>query len=209
VTERKQVHEKARQMIARKIAELLDERDAHGKKKITQARLGELLGVSQEAARRAREPNGVTPAIVNGMSRAFNFHVLANERVETVRTNDDGTKTKTVSFPTLLFDEEHVPGFDEPIFGGPPHITTRVVDRSDLERAKEIARHVAQAGKHTYEQALAAAGETYMKDGSDLAWLAATERKLGADRPKSGTDHAPISPHDPSNPPVRKLKGKR
>lgn len=101
--------ETARRLVSAKIAELLDERDAHGKKKLTQARLGQLLGVSQEAARRAREPDGVTPAIVNGMSHAFRFYVMADERIETTRTHDDGSKTSVVTFPMLQFPEEKSP----------------------------------------------------------------------------------------------------
>jgi hypothetical protein len=128
VNERKQVHESARKLLARRITELLDERDNNGKKKLTQAKLGQLLGVSQEAARRARDPNGVTPAIVNGMRRAFNINVLANERVETIRKNDDGTRTRTIAFPTLHFDDNDV--FE----GGQRDAATRVAVPSQEER---------------------------------------------------------------------------
>jgi hypothetical protein len=71
VTVRKQVDEPTRIAIAKQIRDLLDSRDALGKKRFTQASLGTLLNVSQEAARRAREPDGVTPAIVKGMLAHF------------------------------------------------------------------------------------------------------------------------------------------
>jgi hypothetical protein len=73
VTERKQVDEAIRAEIARAISRLLDERTADGKKVWTQERLGLKLGVSQEAARRAQKPDGVTPKIVEGMRAAFQY----------------------------------------------------------------------------------------------------------------------------------------
>jgi hypothetical protein len=73
VTERKQVEEAVRRVIARKISDMLDERTPDGKKVLTQETLGKKLGVSQEAARRAREADGVTPKIVKGMRESFNF----------------------------------------------------------------------------------------------------------------------------------------
>lgn len=88
VTIRKQVPEEVRIAIAQKISELLDERRPDGKKVITQAALGTKLRVSQEAARRAREPDGVTPAIVDGMAKAFSFSVGSN------RASDSAAPTR-------------------------------------------------------------------------------------------------------------------
>ncbi len=57
--------------IAAKICELLDERDQNGRKVLTQQFLGTAIGVSQEAVRRARNPDGVTPAIVDGINEKY------------------------------------------------------------------------------------------------------------------------------------------
>jgi hypothetical protein len=53
------------------VRRMLDEKDERGKRVWSQARLGDLFNVSQEAVRRAMDPNGVGPAVRDGVFSAM------------------------------------------------------------------------------------------------------------------------------------------
>jgi hypothetical protein len=61
--DRRQVPPEERRAIARGLAHLLTIRDDSGRKKWSQSRLGEKVGLSQESIRRALAPSGVGPTI--------------------------------------------------------------------------------------------------------------------------------------------------
>src|SRR5688572_17274908 len=66
--DRKQVPSAERLAVSFEIRQLLNERDEYGRRKWSQARLGEALGgLSQETIRRAVTQAGVTPAVRDGL----------------------------------------------------------------------------------------------------------------------------------------------
>jgi hypothetical protein len=86
--DRKQVPERDREVIAQVVREMLDERDAHGRRKWSQHSLGEAIGLSQEAVRKAQTSAGVIPAIRDGIVRLKGKSV--EELAHEAKVNESG-----------------------------------------------------------------------------------------------------------------------
>ena len=133
----KLLDEAERQAVAAAVRRLLAEKDPLGKRMWSQARLGGLFGISQESVRRAADPNGVGPAVRDGIYKLAKVET-AEQLMRWVQRDDrpvqmrfDGSSERVGPAPPSLERTARYPEAKEAV-------AALVADGWQERRAKEV-----------------------------------------------------------------------